>query len=61
MKVTDQFGMSSTCGSALAAGGSCALSVTFSPKSQGRKSGTVTILDSASSKPQVIELSGTGS
>jgi hypothetical protein len=33
---------------------------TFSPKSQGAKSGTITINDSASSKPQVIELSGTG-
>jgi hypothetical protein len=36
------------------------ISVTFSPKTQGAKSGTVTINDSASSKPQVIELSGTG-
>jgi hypothetical protein len=29
-------------------------------KSQGAKTGTFTIIDSASSKPQVIELSGTG-
>lgn len=60
MKVSGQFGMSSTCGKGVPAGKSCTISVTFSPQSQGPKSGTVTINDSASSKPQVIELSGTG-
>jgi len=60
MKVAGQFGMSSTCGKSVEAGKSCTISVTFSPQSQGAKSGTVTIDDSASSKPQVIELSGTG-
>jgi hypothetical protein len=60
MKVTGQFGMTSTCGTTVAAGANCTLSVTFSPKSAGSKSGLVSILDSASSKPQVIGLSGTG-
>ena len=60
MKATGQFGMTSTCGEGVAAGKSCNISVTFSPTTQGAKSGTVTIEDSASSKPQVIELSGTG-
>jgi hypothetical protein len=60
MKATGQFGMTSTCGTSVAAGGNCAISVTFSPKTTGAKSGTVSIRDSASSKPQVIELSGTG-
>jgi hypothetical protein len=60
MKASAQFGVSSTCGSSVAAGANCTISVTFSPKTQGAKSGTVTINDSASSKPQVIELSGTG-
>lgn len=60
MKVAGQFGMTSTCSKSVAAGESCTISVTFSPKSGGAKSGTVTINDSASSKPQVIELSGTG-
>lgn len=59
-KVAGQFAMSSTCGKAVDAGKSCTISVTFSPKSRGAKSGTVSINDSASSKPQVIELSGTG-
>lgn len=60
MKASAQFGVTSTCGSSVAAGANCAISVTFSPTSQGPKSGTVTIDDSASSKPMVIELSGTG-
>ncbi|MFZ0320266.1 MAG: FG-GAP-like repeat-containing protein [Candidatus Sulfotelmatobacter sp.] len=60
MKASAQFGVSSTCGKEVAAGSNCVISVTFSPKTQGAKSGTVTINDSASSKPQVIELSGTG-
>jgi len=60
MKAGGQFGMTSTCGTSVAAGANCAISVTFSPKTQGAKSGTVSIKDSASSKPQVIELSGTG-
>jgi hypothetical protein len=60
MKVAGQFATSSTCGEGVAAGKNCTISVTFSPESQGTKSGTITINDSASSKPQVIELSGTG-
>jgi archaellum component FlaF (FlaF/FlaG flagellin family) len=60
MKVAGQFAMTSTCSKAVVPNKSCTISVTFSPKSQGAKSGTITINDSASSKPQVIELSGTG-
>jgi hypothetical protein len=60
MKATGQFGMTSTCGTSVAAGANCTISVTFSPKTLGAKSGTVSIRDSASSKPQVIELMGAG-
>jgi hypothetical protein len=60
MKATGQFGMKSTCAASLAPGQKCILKITFSPQSKGAKSGTVTISDSASSKPQVIELTGTG-
>lgn len=60
MKVSAQFGMTSTCSKVVIPNKSCTIDVTFSPTSQGPKSGTVTINDSASSKPQVIELSGTG-
>jgi hypothetical protein len=60
MKTTGQFAMTSTCGQSIAAGADCTISVAFSPKTQGAKSGTITINDSASPKPQVVELSGTG-
>jgi hypothetical protein len=61
MKVAGQFAMTSTCSKSVVPNKSCTISVTFSPKSQGAKSGTITINDSASSKSMVIELSGTGS
>jgi hypothetical protein len=54
------FAMQTTCGDSVAVGGSCKISATFTPKAQGSASGTVTINDSASSKPMVIELLGTG-
>ena len=60
MKAPGQFRMSSSCGGTVLPGGSCAVNVTFSPRTQGPKSGTVSIIDSASSKPQVIELTGAG-
>ena len=60
MKTTGQFGVTSTCGTSVAPGAKCTISVTFSPTSKGAKYGTVTINDSASSKPQVIQLAGTG-
>jgi hypothetical protein len=55
---TGKFGATSTCGEAVAAKASCTISVTFSPEGAGAFSGTVQINDSASSKPQVIALSG---
>lgn len=57
---TGQFKMGSTCGSSLSAGASCAISVFFTPSSQGEQVGTISIEDSASSKPQVVELLGAG-
>ena len=61
MTVKGQFAMRSTCGTSVAPGANCAIRVTFSPKTMGAKYGTISITDSASSQPQVIVLSGTGS
>jgi hypothetical protein len=60
MKATGQFGMTTTCEASVAPGANCTIKVTFSPQTQGAKSGTVSIDDSASTKPQVIALSGDG-
>jgi len=58
MQTSGPFTTKSSCGSSVAAGAKCQLNVTFSPTSQGEKSGLITLHDSASSKPQVIELNG---
>jgi len=60
MKASAEFAVTSTCGANVAAGAKCTISVTFSPTQKGARQGTITIIDSASSKPQVIDLFGTG-
>jgi hypothetical protein len=54
----DDFAMTTSCGSTLAAGASCTISTTFLPQGTGARSGLVTITDSAGS--QKISLSGVG-
>jgi FG-GAP-like repeat/Abnormal spindle-like microcephaly-assoc'd, ASPM-SPD-2-Hydin/FG-GAP repeat len=58
--VSGQFQVSDTCGSSLAAGAKCNISAAFQPKSAGKHTGLITLIDGASSKPQVIEVSGNG-
>jgi P pilus assembly chaperone PapD len=53
------FRTSNSCGNSVPPGGNCNVSVTFEPTSQGQHSGAVTLVDSASSKAQVVELGGT--
>ena len=53
-----QFGQTHTCGSTLAGGASCTISVTFTPTSAGKQTGTLTIVDSAGT--QTVALTGTG-
>jgi hypothetical protein len=58
MRVTGKFKVSSTCGHSVAAGAKCTISAVFQPTSAGAQTGLVTLKDSASSKPQFIELTG---
>jgi Abnormal spindle-like microcephaly-assoc'd, ASPM-SPD-2-Hydin/Glycosyl hydrolases family 39 len=51
---------SKTCGSSLAAGASCTISVTFKPAASGPRAGTLTVSDTSSNSPQTVALSGTG-
>lgn len=46
--------------STLAAGASCAATLTFSPKATGSRTGTLSFTDNASNSPQTVSLSGTG-
>ena len=49
-----------TCGSTVAGGGSCGISVTFKPAAAGTRTGTLTISDNATGGPQTVSLTGTG-
>ncbi len=60
MKASAEFAMKSTCGDRVSPGANCTISATFSPTKQGAQQGTISIIDNASSKPQVIELLGAG-
>ncbi len=54
-----QFKTKSTCGSSVEPGGSCSFTGTFKTNTAGTYTGLITIVDSASSKPQFVELTGT--
>jgi hypothetical protein len=49
------------CGSSVAAGGNCTIGVTLTPSAVGQRTATLSITDNASSSPQAVSLSGTGS
>lgn len=48
------------CGTSVAVGASCAVSVSFTPTVTGARSGSISILDDASGSPHTVALSGTG-
>jgi 6-phosphogluconolactonase (cycloisomerase 2 family) len=49
-----------TCGTSLATGASCTVSVEFKPSATGARSANLSVTDSASTSPQTATLSGTG-
>jgi hypothetical protein len=54
------FAQTNTCGSSVAAGTNCTISVTFKPTASGTRSAVVTLTDNATGSPQTVGLSGTG-
>jgi hypothetical protein len=54
------FSQTNTCGTSLAAGGSCTINVTFKPAAVGALTATVSVGDNASGSPQTIGVKGTG-
>jgi hypothetical protein len=54
------FSQTNTCGTSIAANGSCTASVTFTPTAAGSASGTLSVASSAPSSPLTVALSGTG-
>src|SRR6202044_3015235 len=60
VSVSGPFSQTNTCGSSIAAGGSCTVSVKFAPTASGAASGTLSVASSAPSSPLTVALSGTG-
>jgi hypothetical protein len=54
------FAQTNTCGSAVPSGTTCTISVTFTPKAAGIRTGAVTITDNAAGSPHKLPLTGTG-
>jgi len=54
------FAETNTCGSSVAAGGNCTISVTFDPTASGSRTASISITDNATGSPQALGLSGTG-
>jgi HYDIN/CFA65/VesB-like, Ig-like domain len=49
-----------TCGASVAAGGSCSISVTFTPSTNGTRAGSITVMDNAAGSPHTVGLTGDG-
>jgi hypothetical protein len=57
---TGDFSRTSSCGSVLAAGNACSITVSFKPKAIGTRSGTLAVTDDAAGSPHSVPLSGVG-
>jgi hypothetical protein len=54
------FSETNNCGTSVALGGSCTISVTFTPTTSGSRSGMLSITDNAAGSPHTVGLAGTG-
>jgi len=54
------FAQSNTCLPSVAAGGTCTITVKFTPSGTGSRVGTLVVTDDASTSPQSVKLSGSG-
>ncbi len=60
ISVSGPFSQTNTCGSSIAAGGSCTVSVKFAPTASGTASGTLSVASNAPGSPLTVALTGTG-
>ena len=60
LAASGDFAQTNACGSNLAAGADCTISVTFTPTAAGLRGGTLVIADNALDGPHTVALSGTG-
>jgi len=54
------YAQTKTCGTSLAAGASCAVSITFNPSAVGAASASLSFADNVTGSPQTVALTGTG-
>jgi hypothetical protein len=54
------FAQTNTCGKSVAAGGSCSITVTFTPPAKGKRTGDLSVSDNGGGGPQTATLSGAG-
>ena len=54
------FAQTNNCGSSVAAGAACTISVVFTPTAPGNRTGALTLTDNAPNSPQTVTLSGSG-
>ena len=54
------FAQTNTCGTSVAAGANCTISITFTPAASGSLAASLAITDNATGSPQNVSLSGTG-
>ncbi|HEV2380406.1 MAG TPA: FG-GAP-like repeat-containing protein [Terriglobia bacterium] len=54
------FAETNTCGVTLGAGSSCSISVMFTPRAKGNRTGSLSISDNGGGSPQTVSVSGTG-
>jgi hypothetical protein len=61
ISTSGDFAETNNCGTSVSPGGSCQISVTFTPTATGNRTGVVSVADNAPGTPQTIALSGEGS
>jgi hypothetical protein len=57
---SSNFTQTNTCGTSVAGGANCTLTVTFTPSAKGARSATVSVSDNGGGMSQKVEVSGTG-
>jgi hypothetical protein len=58
--ISGDFAQTNNCGTSVAMGASCTLSVTFHPTANGSRTGQLTITDDSAGSPQTVALKGSG-
>jgi hypothetical protein len=60
ISIFGNFQQTNNCGTSMAAGASCTITVNFTPTASGERTGAVILSDNGNAQPQTFELDGTG-